>query len=111
MDRVDADADMAPLRAMMNTIEAEGPSSAAEVAGSSFQLALRERDPAAAAHALANIPSEGNVTKSATHSRTPGMKAYWLNCDKTRLPHMPLSRPHALKPRNLSALNREMRDR
>jgi hypothetical protein len=52
---------MAPLRAGVNTIEAEGPSSAAEVAVESFQLALRERDPAAAARALANIPSEGNV--------------------------------------------------
>src|SRR6266568_4157906 len=57
-----ADANTAPLRAVVNAIEAEGPSSAAEVAlDSSFQLALRERDPAAAARALANIPSEGNV--------------------------------------------------
>jgi hypothetical protein len=47
------------LRAVVNAIEAEGPSSAAEVAGVSFQLAVRERDPAAAARALANIPSEG----------------------------------------------------
>jgi tetratricopeptide (TPR) repeat protein len=58
---VQAEADMAPLRAVVNTIEAEGPSSAAEVAVDSFELALEERDPAAAAHALANIPSEGNV--------------------------------------------------
>jgi TolB-like protein/Tfp pilus assembly protein PilF len=56
-----ARADMAPLRAVVNTIEAEGPSSAAEVALDSFQLALRERDAVAAARALANIPSEGNV--------------------------------------------------
>jgi TolB-like protein/Tfp pilus assembly protein PilF len=56
-----ARAKMAPLRAVVNAIEAEGPSPAAEVAPDSFQLALRERDAAAAARALANIPSEGNV--------------------------------------------------
>jgi TolB-like protein len=56
-----AHADMMPLRAVVNTIEAEGPSSAAEVAVDSFELALRERDPAAAARALASIPSEGDV--------------------------------------------------
>ena len=59
--RVDAEADTAPLRAVLKTIEAEGGSSAAEVALDSFQLALRERDPAAAARALANIPSEGTL--------------------------------------------------
>jgi TolB-like protein/Tfp pilus assembly protein PilF len=58
---VRAKADMAPLRAVVNAIEAEGPSSAAEVALDSFQLALEERDPAAAARALASIPSEGDV--------------------------------------------------
>jgi TolB-like protein/Tfp pilus assembly protein PilF len=59
---VHAQADIAPLRDVVNTIEAEGPSSAAEVSlDSSFQLALRERDAAAAARALANIPSEGDV--------------------------------------------------
>ncbi len=56
---VEADANIAPLRVTLNTIEAEGQSSAAEVAGTFFQTALRERDPAAAARALANIPSEG----------------------------------------------------
>jgi TolB-like protein/predicted Zn-dependent protease len=55
---VEADANMAPLRATLNTIEAEGPTSAAEVADISFRTALRERDPAAAARALANISSE-----------------------------------------------------
>jgi TolB-like protein len=58
---VQAEADMAPLRAVVKTIEAEGPSSAAEVSDISFQLALRERDPAAASRALASIPSEGDV--------------------------------------------------
>jgi TolB-like protein/Tfp pilus assembly protein PilF len=58
---VEAEANTAPLRAVLNAIEAEGPSSAAEVAEDSFFLALRERDPAAAARALANIPSEDNV--------------------------------------------------
>jgi tetratricopeptide (TPR) repeat protein len=48
---VEAEADMAPLRAVLNTIEAESASSAAEVAGLSFYLALRERDPTAAARA------------------------------------------------------------
>ena len=55
---VDTDANTAPLRAMLNTIEAEGPASAAEVADISFRLALRERDPAAAARALANISKD-----------------------------------------------------
>jgi tetratricopeptide (TPR) repeat protein len=64
---VEAEADTAPLRAVMNAIEAEGPSSAAEVAEDSFELALRERDPAAAARALANIPSEGR-----------GVQSFWL---------------------------------
>ena len=59
---VEVDANMAPLRATLNAIEAERPASAAEVANISFQLALRERDPAAAAHALANIPSKGEGT-------------------------------------------------
>jgi len=53
---VEIDANTAPLRAVLNTIEAEGPASAAEVADISFQTALRERDPIAAARALANIP-------------------------------------------------------
>jgi len=58
---VEANANMVPLRAVLNTIEAEGPASAAEVAGMSFQTALRERDPAGVARALANIPSEGFI--------------------------------------------------
>src|SRR6266567_255602 len=61
---VDAEADTAPLRTVVNTIEAQGPSSAAEVAQDSFQLALRERDLAAAARALKNIPSEGSIGSS-----------------------------------------------
>ena len=55
---VDIDANTAPLRGVLNTIEAEGPASAAAVADISFQTALRERDPAAAARALANIPKD-----------------------------------------------------
>jgi TolB-like protein/Tfp pilus assembly protein PilF len=58
---VSAKADMAPLRAVISTVEAESPSSAAEVSGFSFELAVRERDPAAAARALVNIPREGNA--------------------------------------------------
>jgi TolB-like protein/class 3 adenylate cyclase/Tfp pilus assembly protein PilF len=58
---VEAEADTGPLRAVLNTIEAEGPSSAAEVAEDFFHLALRERDPAAAARALANIPNKDNI--------------------------------------------------
>ena len=61
---VDADANLAPLRATLNTIEAEGPSSVAEVTGIFFQTALRERDPAGAARALANIPSEGYIKEA-----------------------------------------------
>jgi TolB-like protein/class 3 adenylate cyclase/Tfp pilus assembly protein PilF len=62
--RVDADANIAPLRATLNTIEAEGPASAAEVASFSFGTALRERDPAAAARALENLPSEGYIKEA-----------------------------------------------
>ena len=54
-----ARAEVAPLRAALNAIEAEGPAGAADVATLSFDLALFERDPAAAARALANIPKEG----------------------------------------------------
>ena len=61
---VDAEADTAPLRTVVNTIEAEGPSSVAEVAGIFFQTALRERDPAGAARALANIPSESYIKEA-----------------------------------------------
>jgi len=61
---VDADANIAPLRATLNTIEAEGPVSATEVANISFQTALRERDPAAAARALANISNEGYMKEA-----------------------------------------------
>jgi TolB-like protein/Tfp pilus assembly protein PilF len=57
--KVYAQADMVPLRSVINTIEAESPSSAAELSDFSFELALRERDPAAAARALGNIPREG----------------------------------------------------
>jgi TolB-like protein/class 3 adenylate cyclase/Flp pilus assembly protein TadD len=59
--RVQETADIAPARAVINTVEAEGPSSAAEVARPSFYLAVRERDPTAAARALASIPSEGTI--------------------------------------------------
>jgi len=55
---VEAEANIAPLRAVVDTIEAEGQSSAAEVFYISFQLALRERDPFAAARALTRIPSD-----------------------------------------------------
>jgi len=61
---VEADANMAPLRATLNTIEAEGPTSTAEVTGVSFQTALRERDPAGAARALANISSEDYIPEA-----------------------------------------------
>ena len=52
---------MVPLRAVVHTIEAEGPASAAQVSDISFQLALRERDPGAVSRAVANIPSEGGI--------------------------------------------------
>ena len=58
---LDSEANPAPLRAVINAIEAEGPSSAAEAAENSFELALYERDPVAAARALANIPSQDNT--------------------------------------------------
>src|SRR6266487_21700 len=59
-----AQADMTPLRAALNMIEAEGLSSAAEVAQVPFELALRERDPAATTRALAKISSEGYIREA-----------------------------------------------
>jgi TolB-like protein len=61
---VEADANIAPLRATLNTIEAEGTASAAEVADISFRTALRERDLAGVARALANIPSEAYIKEA-----------------------------------------------
>src|SRR4029077_3590307 len=72
---VQAEADTGPLRAVLNTIEAEGPSSAAEVAQDSFQLALGERDPAAAARALTNIPNKGDLENYCPHARYEGLLA------------------------------------
>ncbi|HEX8076944.1 MAG TPA: tetratricopeptide repeat protein, partial [Chthoniobacterales bacterium] len=57
--RADADANLAPLRATLQTIETESPASAPEVAGMLFETARRERDPIAAARALANISKDG----------------------------------------------------
>jgi len=54
---VEADANIAPLRATLNTLEDESPAAAAEVDNISFYAALRERDPAGAARALARMPS------------------------------------------------------
>src|SRR4029077_270161 len=48
----------------LNTIEAEGPAAAADVAPLAFDLARDERDPIAAARALANIPREGYTDPS-----------------------------------------------
>jgi hypothetical protein len=59
----------------MNAIEAEGPSSAAEVAEDSFRLALRERNPAAAARALANIPSKSDLENCCPHAFFEGLLA------------------------------------
>jgi TolB-like protein/Tfp pilus assembly protein PilF len=58
---LEARADTASLRAVLNTIEGESSQSATEVADLSFRLALYERDPAAAARALANMPREGKI--------------------------------------------------
>jgi hypothetical protein len=72
---VEAEADTGPLRAVLNTIEAEGPSSVAEVAERSFQLALRERDPAAAARVLPNIPNKGDLENCCPHAFFEGLLA------------------------------------
>jgi len=58
---LEARADMASLRAVLNTIEGESPQSATEVADLSFRLALYERDSTKAARALANMPREGKI--------------------------------------------------
>jgi TolB-like protein/Flp pilus assembly protein TadD len=54
-----ARAETAPLRAALNLIEAEGSAAAADVAPLAFDLARDERDPVAAARAVASIPREG----------------------------------------------------
>src|SRR5205823_536223 len=72
---VEAEADTEPLRAVLNTIEAEGPSSAAQVAQDSFRLALRERDPVVAARALANIPNKGDLENCCPHALFEGLLA------------------------------------
>src|SRR4029077_16699906 len=58
---LEARADTASLRAVLDTIESESPQSATEVADLSFRLARYERDPTKAAHALANMPREGKI--------------------------------------------------
>ena len=58
---LEARADMASLRAVLNTIEGESPQSATEVADLSFRLALYQRDAAAAARALGNMPREEKI--------------------------------------------------
>ena len=58
---LEARGDMASLRAVLTTIESESPQSAAEVADLSFRLALYERNVAAAARALGNMPREGAI--------------------------------------------------
>jgi TolB-like protein/Flp pilus assembly protein TadD len=58
---LEARADVASLRAVLNTIEAEGPQSATEVSDLSFRLARYERDPTKAARALAHMPQEGKI--------------------------------------------------
>ena len=58
---LEARADIASLRAVLNTIESESPQSATEVADTSFRLARYEREPAKAARALANMPREGKI--------------------------------------------------
>src|SRR5262245_47524841 len=56
-----ARADTASLRAVLNAIESESPQSATEVSDLSFRLARYERDPVAAARALASMPREGKI--------------------------------------------------
>jgi serine/threonine protein kinase/tetratricopeptide (TPR) repeat protein len=58
---LEARADTASLRAVLDTIESESPQSASEVADLSFRLARYERDPTKAARALANMPREGKI--------------------------------------------------
>jgi TolB-like protein/predicted Zn-dependent protease/tRNA A-37 threonylcarbamoyl transferase component Bud32 len=58
---LEARADTASLRAVLDTIESESPQSATEVADLSFRLARYERDPTKAARALANMPREGKI--------------------------------------------------
>ena len=58
---LEARADTASLRAVLNTVESESSQSATEVSDLSFRLALYERDPAAAARALASMPGQGKI--------------------------------------------------
>ena len=59
-----AHADTKPLRNALNIIEAKSSASAADVAPLSFELALDERDPVAAARALENLPRDGYTDAS-----------------------------------------------
>ena len=70
-----ARAEMAPLLAALNTIEAEGPAAAADVAPLAFDLARDERDPVTAARAWQIFPAKVTPTRTACRTRTPGLKA------------------------------------
>jgi Flp pilus assembly protein TadD len=71
---LEARADMASLRAVLNTIESESPQSATEVADLSFRLALYERDPVEATRALVSMPREGKIDLNGVPFRILGMK-------------------------------------
>jgi TolB-like protein/Flp pilus assembly protein TadD/tRNA A-37 threonylcarbamoyl transferase component Bud32 len=58
---LEARADMASLRAVLDTIESESPQSATEVADLSFRLARYERDATKAARAVASMPRQGKI--------------------------------------------------
>jgi hypothetical protein len=58
-------ADVRPLREELSKILAEHPEAAKDLAVDLFLCAMRERDPAAANHALASISAEGILAASA----------------------------------------------
>ena len=77
-----ARADVAPLRAVINTIEAEGPASAADVPlsllNSLWTNAILRRRP---------VPwrifrAKATLMLVAFHSRTPGLKVCWRSCER-----------------------------
>jgi TolB-like protein/class 3 adenylate cyclase len=102
---VEADANMAPLRAARR----QQPKLLISPFNSLFASATLPRLPMP----WRTFPAKAKAPPITltSQARTLGLMGYWLNCDKTRRPHMPLSLLHGLTLRSSSALSREMRHR
>jgi adenylate cyclase len=78
----DADANLAPLRAVINTIESESQSAAGEVAEYAFDLAACERDPAAMSRAVATLARQPRENLPFPTAFCEGLIA-WLRHDES----------------------------